>query len=102
MRPRSLGVAVDNEFPDIPMRTKRGLVNVHRDGYISDGRRLMVVTIEDDFTMESIVLMFDCRIPSAYVVRMLERAVRFRNVPKAICPDQELEFTGRHSIYWSM
>lgn len=45
--------------------------------------------------------MVDCSIPGAYVVRSLERAVRFRGVPKAIRTDQGPEFTGKALDQWA-
>ena len=68
---------------------------------LADGRRLKMLTIVDDFTKESIDVVVDRSIPGAYVVRALERAVRFRGAPKAIRTDQGPEFTGRALDQWA-
>jgi len=100
-RRRRQGVAVDREPLELPSAPNEVWSMDFVMDALADGRRLKMLTIVDDFTKESIDVVVDRSIPGAYVVRALERAVRFRGVPKAIRTDQGPEFTGKALDQWA-
>jgi len=67
---------------------------------LANGRRLKCLTIADDFTHECIDIAVDLSMPGAYVIRILERAARFRGYPEAIRTDNGPEFTCRVFMTW--
>ena len=67
---------------------------------LANGRRLKCLTIADDFTHECIDIAVDLSMPGAYVIRILERAARFRGYPEAIRTDNGPEFTCRVFMAW--
>src|SRR3546814_10231947 len=62
---------------------------------LANGRRLKCLTVADDFTHESIDITVDHGISSAYAVRVLDRAARFRGYPRAVRTDNGPGFTSR-------
>ncbi len=68
---------------------------------LANGRRIKVLTIVDDFTKESVDLGAEHGISGQYVVRVLERAARFRGLPLAIRTDQGSEFTSKAMDQWA-
>jgi len=100
-RRRRQGVAVEREPLEMPSAPNEVWSMDFVFDALADGRRLKVLTIVDDFTKESVDLAVDRSIPGAYVVRVLERAVRFRGAPKAIRTDQGPEFTGKALDQWA-
>mgnify|MGYP001810203438 CR=1 FL=1 len=67
---------------------------------LANGRRLKCLTVVDDFTRECVDITLDHGISGDYVVRILDRAARFRGYPKAVRTDNGLEFTSRAFIAW--
>lgn len=63
---------------------------------LANGRRLKCLTIADDFTHECIDIAVDLSMPGAYVIRILERAVRFRGYSEAIRTDNGPQ--GLHGV----
>jgi putative transposase len=59
------------------------------------------LTIDDDFTKESVDIIVDHGISGLYVARALDRAARFRGYPKAVRTDQGPEFTSRVLDQWA-
>lgn len=98
---RRQGVAVDREPLELPSAPNEVWSMDFVMDALADGRRLKVLTIVDDFTKESVDLVVDRSIPGAYVARVLEQAVRFRGVPKAIRTDHGPEFTGKALDQWA-
>lgn len=68
---------------------------------VGEARALKVLNIVDDFTKEAVDIVAGNSIRGADVVRVLEQAVRFRRLPKAIRTDQGPEFTGRALQGWA-
>jgi putative transposase len=68
---------------------------------LSNSRRLKCLTIDDDFTKESVDIIVDHGISGLYVARALDRAARFRGYPKAVRTDQGPEFTSRALDQWA-
>ena len=62
---------------------------------LSHGRRIKCLTIADDFSHECVDIAVDLFMLGAYVIRILERAARFRSYPEAIRTDNGPEFTCR-------
>lgn len=67
---------------------------------LTNGRRIKVLTIVDDFSKECTALVADYGISGHYVVRMLEQAARFRGYPVATRTEQGPEFTGNALDQW--
>jgi putative transposase len=68
---------------------------------LADGRRIKILTIVDDYTKEAVELAVDHGISGLYVTRILERAGRFRGLPRAIRTDQGPEFIGKALDQWA-
>ena len=68
---------------------------------LSNGRRIRILTIVDDFTKESVELTVDFGISGVYVTKILERVGRFRGLPRAIRTDGGPEFTGKALDQWA-
>ena len=68
---------------------------------LTDGRRIKVLTIVDNFSKEAIDLVADFGISGQYVTRVLDQVARFRDYPKAIRTDQGPEFTGKALDQWA-
>jgi putative transposase len=54
---------------------------------LEDGRRIRILTVEDIFTRECLAVEVDVSLPSARVVRVLERLVAERAAPAVISVD---------------
>jgi putative transposase len=59
---------------------------------LEDGRRIRILTVEDVFTRECLAVEIDTSLPSARVVRVLERPARERAAPAVITVDNGSEF----------
>src|SRR3569832_1319680 len=68
--------------------------------FLANGRRLICLTIADDFCHELIEVAVDHGIGGAYVTRVLEQAARFRGYPRAIRTVGGPEFTSRAFLTW--
>ena len=69
---------------------------------LADGRRIKILTIVNDYTKESVELAVDHGISGQYVTRALDRACRYRGLPRAIRTDQGPEFTGKALDQWAL
>ncbi len=73
--------------------------------FVSDclehGRRLRCLTIVDDFSRNAVDLVVDHGISGLYVTRVLDRAAKFRGLPRCIRTDQGPEFTGKALDQWA-
>jgi putative transposase len=100
-RRRRRGVAVERRPLLVPERPNQ----VWSMDFVSDaletGRRLKCLTIVDDFTKEAVDIVVDHGISGRYVARVLDRAVQFRGLPRAIRTDQGPEFTGKALDQWA-
>ena len=68
---------------------------------LSDGRRIKILTVVDDYTKESLSLTVAYSIGGEQVVELLEMIVLFRGYPKAIRTDQGPEFTSKALDQWA-
>lgn len=68
---------------------------------LGDGRKFRALTIVDDCTRESPAIEVDTSLPSARVVRVLERLAETRGLPKAIVCDNGPEFRGEALDQWA-
>ena len=59
-----------------------------------------MLTVEDEYTRESLALPVDTSFASRRVTRELERILAEREKPLAICCDNGPEFTSRHFLAW--
>ncbi len=100
-RRRRRGVAVERRPLLVPERPNQ----VWSMDFVSDaletGRRLKCLTIVDDFTKEAVDIVVDHGISGRYVARVLDRAIQFRGLPRAIRTDQGPEFTGKALDQWA-
>ena len=69
---------------------------------LANGRAIRVLTVEDEYTRESLALPVDTSFASRRVTRELERILAERAKPLAIRCDNGPEFTSRHFLAWCM
>jgi putative transposase len=69
---------------------------------LSDGRRIRVLTIEDNYSRLALGTITDNSIGGMRVVRELEQIMKERGKPKMIISDNGTEFTSNTVIKWSM
>lgn len=68
---------------------------------LSNGRRLRVLTLVDDFTRQCLALWADHSIGGVGVVSVLEQLAKTRGLPAAITVDNGPEFTGKTLHEWA-
>ena len=68
---------------------------------LSDGRRIRIFTMVDEFTRESLAIRAGHRFRGEDVVQLLERIARGRGKPKAIRVDNGSEFTSKALDQWA-
>ena len=68
---------------------------------LADGRTFRLLNIVDDFTRECLAIEVDRSLPSARVVRVLERLRGTQGLPKTIVVDNGPEFAGRTLDAWA-
>ena len=100
-RKRRHGVALERERLELPACPNDVWSMDFVSDALSNGRRIKALTIVDDFTKEAVDIAVDHGISGHYVTRVLDQAIRFRGVPKAIRTDQGPEFTGRALDQWA-
>ena len=59
---------------------------------LADGRRFRLLNIIDDYNRESLAIEIDTSLPSQRVIRVLERLIETREIPKQIRVDNGPEF----------
>jgi len=67
---------------------------------LANGRAIRVLTVEDEYTRESLALPVDTSFASRRVTRELETILVGREKPLAIRCDNGPEFTSRHFVAW--
>lgn len=67
---------------------------------LANGRAIRVLTVEDEYTRESLGLPVDTSFASRRVTRELETILAGREKPLAIRCDNGPEFTSRHFLAW--
>ena len=100
-RKRRKGVAVPREPLSLPAQHNEVWSMDFVMDALSHGRRIKILTIVDDCTMEAVDLVADFGISGHYVTRVLDQVARFRGYPKAFRTDQGPEFTGRALDQWA-
>ena len=65
------------------------------------GRRIRLLAVVDTVTREALAIEVDPSLPGERVVRVRERLVRERGVPRAIVLDNGPELTGRALDQWA-
>jgi putative transposase len=68
---------------------------------LTNGRRLKLLTVTDDFSRECVDIAVDYGISGEYVTRMLDHAALFRGYPRAVRTDNGPEFTSRAFLGWA-
>ena len=68
---------------------------------LADGRGFRTLNIVDDFTRECVAIEVDRSLPSARVVRVLERLAATIGLPRVIVSDNGPEFAGRTLDAWA-
>jgi putative transposase len=68
---------------------------------LTNGRRLKLLTVTDDFSRECVDIAVDYGISGQYVTRMLDRAALFRGYPSAVRTDNGPQFTSRAFLGWA-
>ena len=68
---------------------------------LSDGRRLRVLTLIDDFTRECLAIEVGTSLPGARVVKVVDQVSNFRGAPRTIVVDNGPEFAGKALDRWA-
>ena len=68
---------------------------------LSDGRRIRILTIVDDFTRECLKMVVDTSLSGMRVVRELSELIEQKGAPEAILSDNGTEFTSHAILKWS-
>ena len=68
---------------------------------LTDGRRLRILTVVDDFTRECVALVADTSLSGVRVCRELAAAIARRSKPRTIVSDNGTEFTSMAVLTWS-
>lgn len=68
---------------------------------LSDGRRIRILTIQDEYSRRSLGTIVDTSIGGVRVVRELESLVRDRGLPKQVISDNGTEFTSNAILGWA-
>ena len=68
---------------------------------LSDGRRIRILTIVDDFTRESLKMVVDTSLNGMRVARELSELISEKGAPEAILSDNGTEFTSHAILKWS-
>jgi putative transposase len=87
-----------------PLRPATTINEVWSMDFVSDsltnGRRIKLLTVADDFSRECVDIAADYGISGQYVTRLLDQAARFRGYPEAVRTDNGPEFTSRAFLGW--
>jgi putative transposase len=68
---------------------------------MTDGRRLRILAVVDDYSRECLALVADTSIPGIRVARELDRIVAVRGRPGGIVSDNGTELTSTAILAWS-
>lgn len=68
---------------------------------LSDGRRIRVLTLVDNYSRECLALEVGTSLPGARVVRVLEQVSSIKGTPKTIMVDNGPEFAGKALDAWA-
>ena len=68
---------------------------------LTDGRRLRILIVVDDFTRECLALVPDTSLPGLRVVRQLDTIIAARGRPAMCVSDNGTELTGMAILRWS-
>jgi putative transposase len=85
--------------PELTAANQEWAVDFAHDA-LANGRAIRVLTVEDEYTRESLALPVDTSFASRRVTRELERILAEREKPLAIRCDNGPEFTSRHFLAW--
>lgn len=97
-RKRALGTRAPMEIPHAPnVRWSLDFVS----DTLTDGRRLRILTVVDDFTRECVALVADTSLSGTRVCRELDAAIARRSKPRTIVSDNGTEFTSMAILKWS-
>ena len=100
-RRRKKTAGVERVMPPLPEgRNQRWSMDFLLDG-LSDGRRLRVLTLVDNFTRECLAIEVDTSLPGARVVQVLEQVSSMRDLPETIVVDNGPEFAGKALDAWA-
>ena len=97
-RKRALGTRTPMALPQGP--NQRWSLDFLSDA-MTDGRRVRVLAIVDDFTRECLVLVADTSLPGLRVARELDAVIAIRGRPLMIVSDNGTELTSIAMLRWS-
>ena len=104
-RRRKKTAGVERVVPPLPERQNqrwsfRGRMDFLLDG-LSDGRRLRMLTLVDNYSRECLAIEVDTSLPGARVVQVLEQVSSMRDLPEIIVVDNGPEFAGKALDAWA-
>ncbi len=97
-RKRALGARAPIALPEAP--NQRWSLDFVSDT-LTDGRRLRVLCVVEDFTRECLVLIADTSLPGQRVVRELDAIAARRGYPATMVSDNGTELTSSAVLAWS-
>src|SRR5215831_6134099 len=97
-RKRAIGVRSPLPLPGGPNQ-RWSLDFVH--DQMTDGRRLRILAVVDDYTRECLVLVADTSISGIRVARELDKIIAVRGRPGSIVSDNGTELTSTAILAWS-
>ena len=97
-RKRALGIRAPLSLPQGPNQ-RWSLDFVH--DQLSDGRRLRILAIVDDYTRECLALVADTSLSGRRVGRELDAVIAGRDKPRMIVSDNGTELTSMAILRWS-
>jgi putative transposase len=96
-RKRALGTRAPMEVPQgADVRWSLDFVS----DTLTDGRRLRILAVVDDFTRECVALVADTSLSGIRVCRELDAAIARRGKPRTIVSDNGTEFTSMAILEW--
>ncbi len=97
-RRRGVSRSTPATVPTAPRQ--RGSMDFAHD-ILSDGRRIRILVVVDDFTRECLAMEVDTSLSGQRVARVLERVRRESKLPQTIVCDNGTEFTSRAMLKWA-
>lgn len=97
---RKRGALLRVEMPLAERANQRWSMDLMSDS-LSDGRRVRVLTIVDDYSRECPAMEVDTSITGLRVVRVLEQLAKQRGLPAVITVDNGPEFAGKALDEWA-
>ncbi len=88
-------------MPPLPEKVNQRWPMDFLQGGLSDGRRLRVLTLVDDYSRECLAIEVGTSVPGPRVVQVLEQVSHRRGAPETLVVDNGTKFAGRALDAWA-